>query len=88
MTREEQIEAIYEKIADKTLYIWTKIIWLNNEKTKDIILEKISTTSYRTDLWYLDILENVWNYIVDNPVMIWDVLDYCSKNNLNLKLNK
>ena len=76
-TREEMIEAIYKKIADKTLKIWTKIKRKVNWKMiDDIILWKKDDCIYRTDLWYVNIITQVLDFEKYNPVMIWDVFDY------------
>lgn len=78
ISKEEMIKVIYEKMTDKTLMVWSKIIRLlkNWEGKEDIILEKKSEVLYRTDLWYLHLKDNSWDYEIKNPVMIWDVLDY------------
>lgn len=78
ISKEEMIKVIYEKMTDKTLMVWNKIIRLlkNWEGKEDIILEKKSEVLYRTDLWYLHLKDNSWDYEIKNPVMIWDVLDY------------
>ena len=85
ISKEEMIKVIYEKMTDKTLMVWSKIIRLlkNWEGKEDIILEKKSEVLYRTDLWYLHLKDNSWDYEIKNPVKIWDILNYCNNNWIN-----
>ena len=92
MTREEQIKAIYEKIADKTLSRWCLIEfnmfkWWQFFRIVDVvddcetyeILELKYMMSWFLDNISMDFLNDEtirWFTIKWHPVMIWDVLDY------------
>ena len=76
MTREEQIKAIYEKIADKTLSFGC-VTQHTNPRNWD--------TFRHTFIWDDRAIRNWQVYgcscfeddkIIWHPVMIWDVLDY------------
>ena len=83
MTKQEMIEAIYTKIANKTLNEWCNIInnRLNSKKKSKIVRVKdewvsfISCDShsiYKEKLIWFD----KYHKIIWHPVMLWDVLDY------------
>lgn len=87
MTREQKIEAIYKEMANKkvsfgciakyttkgetscdVIFIWQIINWEKYFVGKD--------TLYKDVEWFY---ENDWKFeIIGHPVMIWDVLSYCS----------
>lgn len=88
LTKQEKIDKIYSVIADKTLS-FGYVTQHTNPRNWD--------TFRHTFIWDDRAIRNWQVYgcscfeddkIIWHPVMIWDVLDYCSKNNLNLKLNK
>ncbi len=86
MNKEEIIEAIYEKIADKTLSFGC---WCIVEKF--VSKRQICSMVYqddKNDMNYFYTKEK-WNvYIEDiiwHPVMIWDVLYYIEQNAWNNK---
>ena len=88
MTREEQIKAIYEKIADKTLSFGCKIIMRDreyifisewNKKIENIKWNLYLNTEAKYILDFICPDKIIWH-----PVMIWDVLDYWE----NLEENK
>lgn len=72
MTREEQIKAIYEKIADKTLSEWC--LYLYENKTHTVRFQETLEHNFLLEIkqWRIKI---IWH-----PVMIWDVLDYIDRN--------
>ena len=97
MTREEKIQAIYEKIANKELTFWCRVnteywrIVSIVEETADerwyiVVSEESLYNDEDIGAYYcwlrvrwletmeqIDIAEIIWH-----PVMIWDVLRYCS----------
>ena len=84
MTREEKIQAIYEKIADKTLsfgckYIW-KTSWWDTYTREYILWNEIIKWgnnylySYENNR-VINIISTIWH-----PVMIWDYLDWQEDN--------
>ena len=87
MNREQKIEAIYNKVADKTLSFWCKVLdnsWWDTWYAHIIISQYdekiwnvIECSSWRYDrlykcLWHMN---NMWK-IIWHPIYIWDVLDY------------
>lgn len=87
LTRQQKIDAIYEKIADKTLsfgcklilkkdldYFWKSWIVINNFNWEDALISYWDWQIKDIDL-ESDIEEIIWH-----PVMIWDILDYIDKN--------
>ena len=97
MTRDEKIQAIYEKIANKELTFWCRVnteywrIVSIVEETADerwyiVVSEESLYNDEDIGAYYcwlrvrwletmeqIDIAEIIWH-----PVMIWDVLRYCS----------
>jgi hypothetical protein len=79
ITREQKIDAIYEKIADKTLNFGCNIIidWKNAT-----LVGKNSVLAYKNDTWnwifeiYFQSIEDKNYKIIWHPVMIGDVLHY------------
>ncbi len=80
MTKQEKINAIYEKIADKTLSFGCRVIFRENIKKEYLPYESIMVDDRKNyDWWVLftDILNKyIDKKIIWHPVMIWDVLDY------------
>lgn len=87
MNKQEMIEAIYDKIADKTLSEWCNII---NNRIKSKKKSKIVRIKY----WWISFIscdshsiykeKMIWfdkyHKIIWHPVMTWDVLDYLYNN--------
>lgn len=82
-TREEMLQTIYDKIADKTLKEWSYIDWfwhsmwfVCNVKPDEI---RIVHWGYRMDRHTRLEVESFIGLEVYNPVMIGDVLDWMEK---------
>lgn len=78
MTREEKIEAIYEAMANKKRTFGCRcrrndgedVIFIRENKTWSYLSIR-ENEEFTVSLWYVP--EIIWH-----PVMIWDVLNYCS----------
>jgi len=88
MTKQEMIDKIYEKIADKSLTFGCKIQYkdLYWKDKLDVILLDDDIIHYINTYWeikhwhWCDYDFNNWKYkIIGHPVMLWDVLDYLEK---------
>ena len=83
ITKQEKIDAIYEKIANKELTFWCKILlespsdWRIEEDI--VISDKYNSSSVRWRQYRL-ILKDYIKEIIGNPVMIGDVLDYINED--------
>jgi len=78
MNKEEMINVIYEKVANKELIMgckmYSQIAW------KNFIL--VDKNKFIINVGYVEkILELNWQEeIIWHPVLIWDILDYIDKN--------
>ena len=82
LTREEKIDAIYKKIANKDLDFWCKIK-LKTGETDTITWKPI--WPWITCLFFRQIrLDNI-EEIIGHPVMIGDVIDFIEKNTQEVK---
>ena len=86
MKKQKMIEAIYDKIADKTLSEWCNIInnRIKSKKKSKIVRIKdewVSFISYDSHSIYKEklIWFNEYHKIIWHPVMLWDVLDYITE---------
>ena len=78
MTREEKIKAIYEAVANKKRTFGCRcrrndgedVIFIRENKTWSYLSIR-ENEEFTVSLWYAP--EIIWH-----PVMIWDVLNYCS----------
>ena len=78
MTREEKIEAIYEAMANKKRTFGCRcrrndgedVIFIRENKTWSYLSIR-ENEEFTVSLWYVP--EIIWH-----PVMMWDVLNYCS----------
>lgn len=78
MTREEKIKAIYEAMANKKRTFGCRcrrndgedVIFIRENKTWSYLSIR-ENEEFTVSLWYAP--EIIWH-----PVMIWDVLNYCS----------
>lgn len=84
LTKEDKTKVIYEKIADKTLSFWCKIIY---EADLYFIIENdwISDIRLVDNEWcvlhlYENIISDYWK-IIWHPVMYWDLLGYIRDTN-------
>lgn len=92
MNREQKIEAIYQKIANKELTFGCKIQYKRSHSNEWIVIRTIQ--NYHIRSWEIRLSRvNGWLYIettiqkhqildsdtIWHPVLIWDVLDYLEK---------
>lgn len=99
MTKEEMISAIYENVADKTLTFGCRITHIRQHSNEGVVIRIIQNYHERSWGIYLFRLYDNWIFtesfitkhqittldIIWHPVMIWDVLDFISKDILNKK---
>ena len=78
--REKKIKAIYEKIANKKLSLWCKVLLkFGTIETETIIQDKQKLRSGK-----FTFEENI-HKIIGHPVMIGDVIDFIEKNTQGVK---
>lgn len=89
MTKQDMIDKIYEKIADKTLSFGCRIRRYYNQDDTFLYIEDYRSYTEYGIIWWInkrfyklktDPIEFWKNIIIWHPVLIWDVLDYLQSN--------
>ena len=69
----------FDPVQCRRREIWTVLeiimLWFNNWKPNDTRFRRVDRISFPVAtsaavLWYKDVSENIWNYVVDKPVVI------------------
>ena len=76
MTKQEMIKAIYNKIADKNLSFWCRL--LTNKWIRKVV--SVNNSNIINEKHYRNDKQNI--IIIWHPVMIGDVFNYIEKENI------